>query len=103
MRLPIEANASRIDVFLSARTPGTPELSLELGALFVRAARVLSNHKADEIAARCGVSRRAIYDVAPRMDEQVRAVERVLGDPRFAGLPGGDLRRDRSWTRYARG
>ncbi|MCB9679696.1 MAG: hypothetical protein H6737_31605 [Alphaproteobacteria bacterium] len=70
-------------------------------ALFLRAARVLTDATTTEIADRARMSRRAVQDVEALLDDRVRQVARVVGDPRFASLPAGDLRTLYAWRRWA--
>lgn len=71
-------------------------------ALFLKAARSLSDAGTDELAAWAHITRRQVQRVAGRFDPEVALVNRVVGDPRFHGLHDGQLMTEPSWQRYMR-
>lgn len=58
----------------------------------VRSARAFGGWPHREIAALAGITQRSVRRITPVPDPVVRAVGRVLGDPRFPSLRPGDLR-----------
>lgn len=69
-------------------------------ALYLRAAKTLCDAGAAAIAAEAACARDAVDRARAGLDDEVRLVARVAGDPRFAGLPDGDLARLPAWQRY---
>ncbi len=60
--------------------------------LFLRAARTLTTAGTRELGDLVGVTHVAVVAVQPALDDDVRRVARVLGDPRFPSLDDGLLR-----------
>lgn len=71
-------------------------------ALYLRAAKTLCDAPAAAIAAEAACGPVGIQRARAGLDDDVRLVARVAGDPRFAGLPDGDLLRQPAWYRYRR-
>jgi hypothetical protein len=55
---------------------------------------------AAEIADELGISAATMSRLSTDVDPALRVVQRVLGDPRFASLEGGDLRCLDGWAQY---
>jgi len=68
--------------------------------VWLRAARCLSPASTAQIAAHCGLTARAIRGVDRSWAQDLSALARAAGDPRFPGLAPGDLRWDPRWARY---
>jgi hypothetical protein len=68
--------------------------------LYLRAARTLTPERHRAIADGVDVTRWAVLAQRPREDAAVRAVARVVGDPRFPSLGDEDLRSAPGWFRY---
>ncbi len=69
--------------------------------LLLRSATCLSPLPIEVLARQLGSSRTTLKRLRRRgLSPQVRVVERVLGDPRFAALDDRDLRREPTWRRY---
>lgn len=66
----------------------------------IQCQRVLTDESARGIARRLGIGHTAVIAVRPEHDAMVRAVDRVVGDPRFGPLESGDLRGTAMWLRY---
>lgn len=88
-------------VSASTRTP-LPAVACRGSArsLYLRAARTLTADPHATIGLGVGVSRSAVLGSPAREDARVRAVARVIGDPRLAPLYDGDLRPLPAWRRY---
>jgi hypothetical protein len=68
--------------------------------LVVNAARLLAGAKLDDLVELTGAPRRSLQRIPIVRSEQVKIVEQVIGDPRFAVLEAGDLRQLPNWERY---
>lgn len=70
-------------------------------SLLLRSAACLSPLPLETLARELETSRPTLQRARARgLSPQVRMVERVLGDPRFAALDDFDLRRQPSWRRF---
>jgi hypothetical protein len=69
-------------------------------SLFLRAAKTLCEPAPRVVAAQAGCSLETVRRARAGLDDEVRLIARVMGDPRFAGLPDGDLRQLPTWSRY---
>lgn len=70
-------------------------------ALLVAAARKLVDVPVAQVAAFVGADDRTVRRLRHASTADVRLVERLILDPRFPGLPDGDLRRMPRWELYA--
>ena len=67
--------------------------------LLIQAARVHTTASATTIAEHLGLDPASVYRTPTGSREDLRRVERVIGDPRFPALQDGDVRA--AWGRYA--
>ncbi len=69
--------------------------------LWLQSLRAFTELTQAGVAREAGVGLRTVERVGSRNTPELRIVGRVLGDPRFAALEEGDLRRHPRWRRYA--
>jgi len=102
--LPLAQDLPDADAILAAiseltRTAG-PLGRGAVRTLAVRSLRTLTPLTVRQIVQTLGVSRRTVLRRPASWTPAVRVVSQVAGDPRFAGLQPGDLRRFPTWARY---
>jgi hypothetical protein len=68
--------------------------------LLLRAARLFTGKIASHIAEELTVNVSTVIRADPRIDEPIRIVQRVIGDPRFQRLNEGHLRELGTWRAY---
>lgn len=72
-------------------------------SLAIRAAAALSELPVGGLAACLGVGASTVYRLRDgRVDAELKAIERIVGDGRFGGMAPGELCGLRSWRRYRR-
>lgn len=82
----------------------TPEPGLrqrgEARTLLVQALKAHTALSMREVGEWVGLGESAVYKVPEGARDDLRRIERVLGDPRFGAMEAGDLRGSRGWSHY---